>query len=153
MLQTRGKLEIYHALWLLRQTAQAVAALHSHGWSMPNLQAENLQIEPDGHLTLSAVGHVRRMKTDTENATHTYNDTCRLASLFIEMTTGGWQNHAGYHQASPSQSRGQNDEAAASKLAILREILNAATISDRHSVQSLVERLVRIEIGRLSRPA
>ena len=153
VLQTRGALELYHALWLLRQTAQGVAALHSHGWSMPSLRAENLQIEPDGHLTLLAVGHARRMESNMNASVQIHADTCRLAGLFIEMTTGDWACNLGFHQDPPTRLSDRNDEVAASVMALLKEMLNPAVMSDRHSVQSLVERLVRLEIGRLSRPA
>ena len=149
VLQTRGKLELYHALWLLRQTAQAVAALHSHGWSMPSLRAENLQVEPDGHLTLSAVGHARRMESDTNASVQIHADTCRLAGLFIEMTTDNAGNTRG-NSCKPTMTP---DGSLSSVMALLGEMLNPRAAYDKHSVQLLVERLVRIEIGLLSRPA
>ena len=153
VLQTRGKLELYHALWLLRQTTQAVAALHSHGWSMPSLRTENLQIEPDGHLTLSEVGHARRIESDINASVQIHADTCRLAGLFIEMTTGDLADISGNSQDNSSRSCMLPDGSLSSVMALLREMLNPRAACDKHSLQFLVERLVRLEINLLARPA
>ena len=153
VLQTRGKLELYHALWLLRQTTQAVAALHSHGWSMPSLLAENIQIEPDGHLTLSAVGHARRMESDVNASVQIHADTCRLAGLFIEMTAGDLVDSSGNLQGNSRGPTMLPDGSLSLAMALLGEMLNPREAPDKHSLQFLVERLVRLEINLLSRPA
>ena len=153
VLHNRGKLELYNALWLLRQAAEAVAALHARGWSTPRLHADNLQIEPDGHLTLSTVGHARRIKNEIDDEALIYADTCRLAGLFMEMTNDDLASTVGNNREFSRQISDCYVGPTSSVTTLLREMLNPSVACDKHSVQILVERLVRLEIGFLSRPA
>lgn len=41
-----------HALWVARQTAEALAALHDGGWLHCDVKPSNILVSPDGHVTL-----------------------------------------------------------------------------------------------------
>ena len=45
-----------HALWLARQTAEALAALHQHGWRHSDVKPANVHVAPTGHVTLLDLG-------------------------------------------------------------------------------------------------
>lgn len=51
------------ALWLVRQTAQALDALHSAGWVHGDVKPENCMVGPRGHLTLVDLGFATRTHT------------------------------------------------------------------------------------------
>ena len=52
-----------HALWIARQAAEALQALHQHGWRHADVKPGNLWIAPDGHVTLLDLGLARRAGT------------------------------------------------------------------------------------------
>ena len=45
-----------HALWVARQMAQALAALHEAGWRHGDLKPDNVLVSPSGHATLLDLG-------------------------------------------------------------------------------------------------
>jgi serine/threonine protein kinase len=49
------------ALWLVRQTAQALAALHDAGWIHGDVKPDNVIIGPRGHVTLVDLGFATRI--------------------------------------------------------------------------------------------
>ena len=51
------------ALWLVRQTAQALDALHSTGWVHGDVKPSNCMVGPRGHLTLVDLGFATRTHT------------------------------------------------------------------------------------------
>ena len=50
-----------HGLWILRQTAQAVQALHRAGWLHSDIKPDNIFVSPNGHVTLLDLGLARRI--------------------------------------------------------------------------------------------
>lgn len=48
------------ALWIARQAAEALAALHESGWMHADVKPSNLFVSPDGHVTLFDLGFARR---------------------------------------------------------------------------------------------
>lgn len=58
-------------LWIVRQTAQAVAALHRAGWLHGNISPEAVVVGPTGHATLGELGWSRQLKTDECDLTQT----------------------------------------------------------------------------------
>ena len=48
------------ALWIARQAAEALAALHQSGWMHADVKPSNLFLSPDGHVTLFDLGFGRR---------------------------------------------------------------------------------------------
>lgn len=156
VLSQKGQLDFYHGLWILRQSAQAVAALHTHGWSNPRIEPENMMIEPDGHLTLIASGHAQPLASDTEidDREKVYTDICRLAALFLQMT-----NCQSYGIDSSARNRFETEQAnlshgpPTSVTTLLNEMLNPHTPCNKKSVSHLVDRIVRLEIDFLSKTA
>lgn len=50
------------ALWIARQTAEALDALHQAGWMHGDIKPENIHLGPGGHVTLLDLGFARRTK-------------------------------------------------------------------------------------------
>jgi serine/threonine protein kinase len=48
------------ALWIARQVAEALGALHAAGWMHGDLKPGNVSISPEGHVTLLDLGFARR---------------------------------------------------------------------------------------------
>jgi eukaryotic-like serine/threonine-protein kinase len=48
------------SLWIARQTAEALAALHQAGWMHADVKPSNIFISPDGHATLLDLGFARQ---------------------------------------------------------------------------------------------
>jgi serine/threonine protein kinase len=49
------------ALWVARQVAEALAALHEHGWVHTDVKPDNVFLSPDGHATLIDLGLAQRI--------------------------------------------------------------------------------------------
>jgi serine/threonine-protein kinase len=52
--------ELPRALWIIRQTAEALAALEKSGWMHGDVKPGNLMISPGGHVTLLDLNFARR---------------------------------------------------------------------------------------------
>ncbi len=48
------------ALWIARQTAEALDALHAAGWMHGDVSSGNIQVSPTGHVTLLDLNFARR---------------------------------------------------------------------------------------------
>jgi serine/threonine protein kinase len=55
----RGPLELPEALWIARQTAEGLAALHAHGWLHGDVTPGNVLVSPRGQATLIDLGFAR----------------------------------------------------------------------------------------------
>ncbi len=55
-------------LWVTRQLAEALAALHEHGWMHGDVKPGNVMISPAGHATLLDLGFARRRNEDASAA-------------------------------------------------------------------------------------
>ncbi|MCG8650403.1 MAG: protein kinase, partial [Pirellulales bacterium] len=51
------------ALWLVRQVAQALSALHAAGWIHGDVKPANVMVGPQGHVTLVDLGFAARIHT------------------------------------------------------------------------------------------
>ncbi|MGI8981351.1 MAG: serine/threonine-protein kinase [Pirellulaceae bacterium] len=49
------------SVWVARQTATALAALHSAGWLHGDVKPENVLVSPQGHVTLIDLGLARKL--------------------------------------------------------------------------------------------
>ena len=56
-----ARLKIPQALWIARQAAEALAALHAAGWLHGDVQPDNLLVSPQGRATLIDLGFARRL--------------------------------------------------------------------------------------------
>lgn len=62
MLDTRKQLDQPTALWIARQTAEALQAMHDHGWLHGDIKPQNLWVAPNGHVTLFDLGLARPLR-------------------------------------------------------------------------------------------
>jgi serine/threonine-protein kinase len=51
---------VCEALWIARQTAEALDSLHQTGWLHGDVKPGNLMVSPEGHVTLIDLGFARR---------------------------------------------------------------------------------------------
>lgn len=61
------RVELPVALWIARQVAEALEALHAAGWMHGDVKPGNVFISPEGHVTLLDLGFARR-KDETGSA-------------------------------------------------------------------------------------
>ena len=59
---TSGPLAVPHGLWIARQIAEALGALHVNCWIHGDLKPENIFLSPGGHATLLDLGFARRLE-------------------------------------------------------------------------------------------
>ncbi len=52
--------DLPRVLWIARQTAEALDALHKAGWMHGDVKPSNIMLSPDGHATLLDLGFARR---------------------------------------------------------------------------------------------
>lgn len=50
-----------HALWIARQSAEAIRALHDHEWLHSDVKPHNIFVSQEGHVTLLDLGLARRL--------------------------------------------------------------------------------------------
>ena len=55
-----GPLPTPHALWIVRQIAESLAALHEAGWIHADVKPGNIHVSPSGHATLIDLGFALR---------------------------------------------------------------------------------------------
>ncbi len=56
-----GRLPLPAAVWTLRQTAEALLALHQAGWLHGDVKPHNIVLDEQGHATLLDLGFVQRL--------------------------------------------------------------------------------------------
>jgi eukaryotic-like serine/threonine-protein kinase len=59
LLERHGTIATPLALWIARQAAEAVQALHRHGWLHGDIKPSNLFVADEGHVTLLDLGLAR----------------------------------------------------------------------------------------------
>lgn len=56
VLASASHLTIPHALWVVRQVAEALTVLHENGWCHGDVKPDNIFVAPNGHVTLFDLG-------------------------------------------------------------------------------------------------
>ena len=74
-LATQQKTNLSQALWIARQAAEALDALHTSGYLHGDVKPSNLFISPAGHVTLIDLGCARRLDDDPALDDHTLAGT------------------------------------------------------------------------------
>lgn len=59
-LEAEEPIDLPVALWIARQVAEALDALHRAGWSHGDVKPSNIFVSPEGHVTLLDLGFARR---------------------------------------------------------------------------------------------
>jgi len=60
LMATGRQLDLPVALWIVRQVAEALDALHRAGWMHGDIKPGNVFLSPEGHVTLLDLGFARR---------------------------------------------------------------------------------------------
>ena len=104
-----GYISVRQALWITRQVAEALGALHRAGWLHGDIKPQNIMLSPEGHATLIDLGFALRkseavltelrsvrgtlnyVAPETMTSAHASSDQSDIYSLGIalfEMLTG-----------------------------------------------------------------
>jgi serine/threonine protein kinase len=171
---------VAEAVWVLRQTAEALAALHRAGFLHGDLKPDNVQRVDDGTVVLLDLGFAHRpgenaafLRAGYVLGTADYlapelcdddpkadigSDVFSLGVTFFEMLTGQLPYSAGtlsqtfrrHRFDAPAPLRRLRPEAP-SGIAGLVERMLAPRPGDRPRAAAVVQQLVRHEIAALSR--
>jgi serine/threonine-protein kinase len=56
-----GRMDVAESLWVARQVAEALDAMHRQGWIHGDVKPQNILVGPEGHATLIDLGFARRV--------------------------------------------------------------------------------------------
>lgn len=175
------RLDIAEAVWIVRQTAQALATLHHAGYQHGDIKAENLCLTGAGNVVLMDLGFAHRPGENDpylaagyllgtpnylapelcgpEPADSFAADLFSLGVLLFELLTGDYPFRTGtlnqvlarHHSDPPADVR--TKRRIPPRLARLVERLLARRPADRPSAKSVVAALVGLEIDTLAQRA
>lgn len=141
------------ALWLVRQTAQALHALHASGWIHGDVKPANVIVGPRGHVTLVDLGFAAKIHTVPSHqyrGTPDYSAPEAIAGQMaaipaMDIFSLGrilWQWITKTHQVS---------QALLEPVADLVQSMVSNDPSERPSAAAVVKQLLRLEIETLGR--
>ncbi len=81
------------ALLFVRQTAEALAALHETGWLHGDVKPENIRVGPAGHVTLIDLGLARQLGSESCSARYVLATTLAYAAP-ESFSEGEWLSGA-----------------------------------------------------------
>jgi serine/threonine-protein kinase len=172
---TAGPLTVGIAIWIARQVAQALDALHQRGYLHGDVKPANLVIAPSGHVTLIDLGFARR-PDETGSAVNrlvlgTINylapellvsairadlrsDIFSLGVVLFEMLSGRAPVAARnlsdllqmHNEYRAPNLRAIRADMPAALSALVRQMLFREPLRRPHSMSEVVDRLVRLEI-------
>jgi len=175
-------IDLPSALWIARQTAEALGALHASGWMHGDVKPSNILLSPEGHVTLLDLGFARRdsetgsavercvMGTCLYLAPETISSALRadirsdvysLGAVLFEMLTGRPPFEApdlpalvGQHQrARPPDLRRLAPQLPTGAIRLVREMLAKEPLRRPQTPRELIDRLVALEIAAFSERA
>jgi serine/threonine protein kinase len=163
------------ALWIARQVAEALDALHAAGWMHGDVKPTNIFLSPDGHVTLLDLGFARRpgeggsavercvtgtssymapeMITSAWGA-DTGCDVYSLGVVLFEMLSGRLpfagsdlaELAAEHRQARPPDLRRLVPHLPGSVTRLVRQMLAKMPLRRPQTPEELIERLAALEI-------
>ncbi|MGQ9504677.1 MAG: serine/threonine-protein kinase [Thermogutta sp.] len=68
LLDRQGTVPPADAIWLMRQAAEGLAAVHAAGWLHADLKPSNIMVNPEGHVTIIDFGFARRIENSKSRA-------------------------------------------------------------------------------------
>ncbi|MEK6246775.1 MAG: protein kinase, partial [Planctomycetales bacterium] len=86
-LDSRLDLELNFILWVVRQTAEGLAALHCQHWLHGDVKPENILIAPDGHVTLLDLGFARQLNEENIITDQVVMGTCNYLAPEVATPT------------------------------------------------------------------
>lgn len=82
-------LDLNFVLWIARQIAEGLSALHSQHWLHSDVKPENILVAPDGHVTLLDLGFARQMNDAKQATDPVVMGTCNYMAPEVSNPTGG----------------------------------------------------------------
>jgi serine/threonine-protein kinase len=178
-LATGRQFDLPATLWIIRQTAEALDALHAAGWMHGDVTPGNIQVSPSGHVTLVDLSFARRGDETGSAADRPVMGTCRyiapehltsalaadirsdlysLGVVLFEMLTGrppflgdGLAELAVAHrQSAPPDLVRLAPHVPREVAYLVRQMLAKNPLRRPQTPRELIERLVRLEIGAFS---
>jgi serine/threonine-protein kinase len=174
-----GPLPAGIAVWIGRQAAQALGAMHDSGYLHGDVKPANLFIAPNGHVTLIDLGFARRLNESGSAVNRlvlgtinylapellmsavragAHSDIFSLGVVFFEMLTGRVplvaRNLADllqmHNEYRPPNLRAICPDVPAALAALVRQMLFREPLRRPQSMSEVVDRLVRLEIETLA---
>jgi serine/threonine protein kinase len=174
------RLGVADAVWVARQTAEALAALHRAGFLHGDIKPDNLRLSGDGTAVLIDLGFAHRPGEnaaflragyvlgtanylapelcDSEPSEDLASDLFSLGVTLFEMLTGRLPYPPGSlrqtfrrHHCDPPADIRQSAAGLPSALVALVERLLARRPDDRPRAASVVQQLIKLEIAGLRR--
>jgi serine/threonine protein kinase len=172
-----GPRSLSHALFVVRQLAEALAALHAAGWLHGDVKPENVRIAPAGHATLLDLGLARALSSyecltdhaiaaslpyaapetfSTADRLTAASDTYSLGVTFLEMLAGGPKGELSpaelahmHRREAPPDVRELDDSASADLAEIVRRMLAKDPLR-RPNAHQLIRQLADAEIDSIT---
>ncbi len=164
------------AIWVARQAAEALDALHSAGWMHGDVKPSNLFLSPEGHVTLLDLGFARRPRETGSVLDRCVLGTCQyiapelisstlradirsdiysLGVVLFEMLSGrlpfetqSLSELARQHrEVRPPNLRRLVPRLRTGLVRLVREMLAKEPLRRPQTPRELIDRLVALEIG------
>jgi serine/threonine-protein kinase len=178
-LEAGEMLSVPRALWIARQTAEALDGLHAAGWMHGDVTPGNIHVSPAGHVTLIDLSFARRSSEIGSAADRPIMGTCSyigpeyltsalrpdirsdiysLGVVLFEMLSGRLpypgkdlaELAAQHMQSAPADLARLAPDVPREVVALVRRMTAREPLRRPQSPRELVERLVSLEISTFS---